>query len=146
MTVYKIIIHIITDAVKTSHLNHLAIEDIVIEGDLQSLQSHKIFSNDVLTRGDINIDLLNNINLTVIYHNSVLSTQNNAIKGDIKMKLNTNYISNLNVQTLNKVPIDRLNYILNFHDPEIVATSAGNTIQKIGNIVEKSLKNLQRKY
>lgn len=126
-------------------MNHLPIEDIVTDGDLQNVESEKTFLHDMSVEGNINVDLLNGVNLTRFYESSVLAVESEAINGSLKIKLNSSVSSNLNVQTLNGVSIERLKYILNFHDPEIVATSAGNTLQRIGNIVERSLKGLEGK-
>lgn len=131
---------------KTPHLNHLAIKDIVVDGNLQHIKSEKIFLNDVFTSGNIRLDLLNDINLTQYHQNSVFTVQNETINGNIKIKSNNSHLSNMNLQTLNGVSIERLKYILNFHDPEIVAASTGNTLQTINSIVDRSSKNLRCKY
>lgn len=137
---------IFLDSILTPHLNHILIEDIVTDdGNLQNVESAKTFLHNITIAGNTKVDLINAVNLTKIYENSVLATRNEVINGSLKIKSNSSFAADLNVQTLNGVPIERLKYILNFNDPEIVATSAGNTIESIGKMVEQSLRSLKCK-
>lgn len=135
----------IVDAVVTPHLNHLPVEDIVVDGVIQNIQSEKVFLGNVSTTGNVNVELINGLHINEYYKDSVLTGQDEMINGSLTIQSNSTLFADLNAETLNKVPIERLKYILNFHDPEIVAASAGNTLQKIGSIVERSLKNLRCK-
>lgn len=135
----------ITDAIVTPHLNHLQIEDIVSDGDLQNIQSLKTFLTDVSTSGNINVGLINGVDLRKFYIDSIFTDRDEQINGRLKIKSNSTWLSNINVKTLNGVTIERLKHIIDFHDPELVATSAGNTLQTISDVVRKSLNNLKCK-
>lgn len=133
------------DAIKTRHLNHLSVEDIIVDGDLQNIESKKTFLNSVFLNGNSNFALLNNVNLTQLYENSVFTDQNCTINGNLTITANSRLLDNLNVETLNGVPMERLKTILHYHDPEIVAASTGNALQTIGYIVEQCMDRLRCK-
>lgn len=130
----------------TPAINHVKIEDIVVDGSLQNIEGEKTFLTDVSINGAISIEDINGLDLSKFYSDSVFTDRDDDINGSVTINSKSTLLANLNAATLNGVLIQHLKYLLNFHDPEIVVTSAGSTLEKIDTIVEKSLVNLDCKH